>query len=144
MGILERLGNLIGSYLNDGGFGRHEREYPEDPELRAAYEELDEFLGRAGTGERDPEYGGASGAAGGGDYRAAPPGELEADFAELGVPFGSGRKACRDAYKRLLKIHHPDRHGNHEGNMRKATEKTARVNAAYDRIEKWRQTGQSP
>jgi hypothetical protein len=28
--------------------------------------------------------------------------------------------------------------------MKKATEKSARINAAYDRIEKWRATGEEP
>jgi curved DNA-binding protein CbpA len=45
---------------------------------------------------------------------------------------------CKAAYKKLLKLHHPDRHAGHTGNMKKATEKSARINAAYDRIEKWR------
>jgi hypothetical protein len=67
-----------------------------------------------------------------------PPEELRSDFAELGLPFGAGEEECKAAYKRLLKLHHPDRHAGHERNMKKATEKTMRINAAYDRIEKWR------
>jgi DnaJ-domain-containing protein 1 len=96
-----------------------------------------EDAGRADNRGRESDTG-AFGRSGG--PNAAPvPEELRADFAELGVPFGAGEKACRDAYKKLLKLHHPDRHAGHAGNMKKATEKTARVNAAYDRIEKWRE-----
>jgi curved DNA-binding protein CbpA len=47
------------------------------------------------------------------------------------------------AYKKLLKIHHPDRHAGHPGNMKKATEKSARINAAYQKIEHWRETGKT-
>jgi len=38
-------------------------------------------------------------------------------------------------------VHHPDRHAGHPGNMKKATEKSARINAAHQRIERWRETG---
>jgi DnaJ-domain-containing protein 1 len=85
-----------------------------------------------GTGNREGGGGTRQGTA------AGPPEELRPDFAELGLPFGAGAEDCKTAYKRLLKLHHPDRHAGHEGNMKKATEKATRINAAYDRIEKWR------
>jgi curved DNA-binding protein CbpA len=66
---------------------------------------------------------------------------LRGDFAELGLPFDASEEDCKQAYKKLLKIHHPDRHAGHEGNMKKATEKSARINAAYDRIQRWREGG---
>jgi len=66
---------------------------------------------------------------------------LRADFQELSLPFGAGAADCKAAYKKLLKIHHPDRHAGHEGNMKKATAKAARINASYRRIEAWRETG---
>jgi DnaJ-domain-containing protein 1 len=125
MGIFERLGTLIGSYFSENRTGPYEREGAADPELRAAYDELNEYL--AGGALREEQK------------NTVFPEAFRADFAELGVPFGADRKTCRDAYKGLLKLHHPDRHAGHEGNMKKATEKTARVNAAYERIEKQRQ-----
>ena len=135
MGIWERLGNVIKSYLNDEepirkspyGAARHG-----DPDLDAAYEELDDFLrgkdtqGKGGDGRR----------AAGESARPVPP-ELRQDFAELGLTPQASARECKEAYKKLLKIHHPDRHAKHQGNMKKATEKTARVNAAYRRIEEW-------
>jgi DnaJ-domain-containing protein 1 len=69
---------------------------------------------------------------------AGPPEELRPDFAELGLPFGAGPEECKAAYRRLLKLHHPDRHAGHQGNMEKATKKMATINAAYGRIEAWR------
>jgi hypothetical protein len=157
MGIVDRLGNVIRSYLNNdegrsdaGGLFRRENR-GEDPDLRAAYAELDEFL--KGTAWRDSgaEEAGASkagygrektGEAKAGGKSAArnpPPESLRPDFAELGLPFGAGEEECRAAYKRLLKLHHPDRHAGHQGNMEKATKKSARINAAYDRIKIWRE-----
>lgn len=136
----DRLGNVIKSYLNDEDAGlfvnRGGRASSADPDLAAAYEELNDFLsGRerrtGGERPREAKWGGASRA-------AIPPESLRADFAELELPFGASGEECKSAYKRLLKIHHPDRHAGHEGNMKKATEKSARLNTAFERIEKWR------
>ncbi|MDR2631686.1 MAG: J domain-containing protein [Spirochaetaceae bacterium] len=66
---------------------------------------------------------------------------MRRDFEELGLSPGASAAECKAAYKQLLKKHHPDRHAGHPGNMKKATEKSARLNAAYDRIERWRRTG---
>jgi curved DNA-binding protein CbpA len=155
VGIFERLEDLVKSYLNGG-----DDPFPKspggrrsgDPDLNSAYEELDEFLNAGkNSGARGPSgnfsagndrttgngSAGSRNAAG----RNAAPEELRGDFAELGVPFGAPAGECKAAYKQLLKRHHPDRHAGHESNMRKATEKSARVNAAFDRIERWRATG---
>jgi DnaJ-domain-containing protein 1 len=152
VGILDRLGDVIRSYLNDAGpgpSGRSQAGKRVDPDLEAAYEELDDFLS---GGEADfttkrssadkagrPDAPGSS--AGGNAGRGTPPESLRGDFEELGLALGASADACKAAYKQLLKLHHPDRHAGHEGNMRKATAKSARINAAYDRIERWRETG---
>jgi hypothetical protein len=145
MGVFDRLGDVIRSYLNDTGPGPAAdpsagRRYI-DPDLNAAYEELDDFLSgkpRFGRAERSEKT----------EQRAdrpshpPPPESLRRDFDELGIPFGASADECKAAYKKLLKVHHPDRHTaegpGHEGNMKKATDKSARINAAYERIEKWR------
>jgi hypothetical protein len=145
MGIWNRLGNVIKSYLNDedkkifgsgGGYSS-----PGNPDLESAFEELNEYLNvnksrsaNAEPGPRRPESGNKSGA-------QRVPESLRADFAELGVDPGAAAEECKAAYKRLLKIHHPDRHAGHPENFKKATNRTARINAAYDRIEKWRKNG---
>ena len=151
MGIWERLGDVVKSYLHDdadiqSGEKTYSRSAPKDrygqhdPDLDAAYEELDEFLG----GKKDKLAGDKTET---GEDRTAEkirpiprnpvPPELRQDFDELGLSAEASLGECKEAYKKLLKIHHPDRHAVHEGNMKKATEKTARVNAAYSRLEKW-------
>jgi DnaJ-domain-containing protein 1 len=153
VGILDRLGDVIRSYLNVAGAGPSGGSSPGrrsiDPDLEAAYEELDDFLGggKAGLGgdrasagkdsRRDPRSGGRN------PGQGTPPESLRRDFEELRLAFGASPDACKAAYKKLLKLHHPDRHAGHEGNMRKATAKSARINAAYDRIERWRETGKT-
>ena len=142
MGIWERLGNVIKSYLNDDEETR-DRSGPAgygprgggDPDLDAAYEELDDFL-KGGT---------AHAASGGRAERVRPvPAELRGDFAELGLTPEATPGECKEAYKKFLKVYHPDRHAGNPDDMKKATEKTAQVNAAYDRLERWfRSSGDS-
>jgi len=139
MGILGRLGNVVKSYLNDetdaifgkkgygssgGGSGSRG-----DPDLNAAYEELDDFL----NGKESASQGTRSETS----PRRKIPAEILADFAELGLSPDVGAAECKAAYKKLLKIHHPDHHAGNPEALKKATEKTARVNAAYRRIENW-------
>jgi curved DNA-binding protein CbpA len=151
VGIFDRLEDLVKSYFNDGDeplFKSPGGRRPGDPDLASAYEELDEFLNAGRGGASGSFSAGNSRAAGGGPAdgrnsagKNAAPEQLRGDFAELGVPFGASAGECKAAYKQLLKKHHPDRHAGHEGNLKKATEKSARVNAAFDRIERWRATG---
>jgi len=159
MGILDRLGSIINSYFNDfsdktGRYYKSPAGGSDDPDVNAAFEELDDFLNgkKTGTENKRSEYrwsdntDGASGSTRGSSSRTSsnmPPEELRDDFEKLTVPFGADEETCKAAYKKLIKIHHPDRHAGHEGNFKKATERTARINAAWDRIEKWRSTSSS-
>jgi curved DNA-binding protein CbpA len=143
MGIWSRLGSVINSYVNDMiGEGSRESSFQGranlsgDPDFDEAYDELNDFLNgkekrngekeQAGYAWKDRSFAGGK----------LPPEELRADFECLGVPFGADGETCKAAYKKLLKIHHPDRHAGHEGNFKKATERSAKINAAWDRIEK--------
>ena len=146
MSIFERLGTIISSYLNDfggetssrlGSSGERSRSRG-DPDLDAAYEELNDFLNKDGSKSfRRSTENNQSGYYEKTSSVKLPPESLRTDFEYLGVPFGADNETCKAAYKNLLKIHHPDRHAGHEGNYKKATERSAKINAAYDRIEKW-------
>jgi len=145
MGIFDRLGSVISSYLNDfGGETSRKFKYSNsrsgDPDFDAAYDELDDYLKGGGRAANQNSWKDTDSEL---NRRATgpnvPPEELRADFDLLGVSFGADDETCKTAYKKLLKIHHPDRHVSHEGNYKKATEKSAMINAAWDRIEKWRQ-----
>jgi len=140
MGIWDRLETVIKSYLtsddeNVFGGSRQWRSPSQgstsggDPDLNAAYEELNDFLGKDGGREGKREETGKK-------TRPVPE-ELKSDFAEMGLSPDATMEECKEAYKKLLKIHHPDRHAKHEENLKKATAKTARVNASYERLMKW-------
>ena len=146
MGIWDRLGQLFKSYINDDDTlyrDRRSNSYG-DPDLNDAFDELNDYLDKGKTAEDRQQSGAAdftsepfakTGKTAG---KQVPPEELRRDFSELELTFGASSDECKEAYKRLLKIHHPDRHANHEGNFKKASEKTLRLNAAYERICKWR------
>jgi hypothetical protein len=139
MGILDRLGRVIKSYLNDdddilgNSSGVHGSD---DPYMK----ELDDYLNEQSPGSTNTKNSERSSFRQ--QYTTAYPESLAGDFAELGLPVGASAEECKIAYKKLLNIHHPDRHAGHPGNMQKATEKSARINAAYDRIKRWRLTGE--
>ena len=137
MGILDRLGQVLKSYLNndDSTYTSRERSSYNDPDVNAAYDELNEFLNKDKAAESKYDFAAKTGGA---KPKTPVPEELRPDFAELEVVFGASAEECKESYKKLLKIHHPDKHTKHEGNFKKATAKTAKINAAYDRIEKWR------
>jgi DnaJ-domain-containing protein 1 len=129
MGIWDRLGSVIRSYITDESdklFGNRSK-WRTDPDLDAAYEELDGYLkGKDSREETEKQK-----------KPKSVPEEIRQDFTELGLTPDATAEECKEAYKKLLKIHHPDRHAKHEGNMNKATNKSARVNAAYDRLVVW-------
>ncbi len=153
--FFDRLGDVIKSFFDDEDhsvFG-DSRSKVRDPDLNAAFEELDDFLNEGKTRghvrEGDDPRARTSHQS---DYanssywrtqqaKGQIPDIIKRDFAELGLPVGASAELCKAAYKKLLKLHHPDRHAGHSGNMKKATEKSSRINASYQRIEAWRTTG---
>jgi len=145
MGLMDRLGSVIKSYLNDFGSdapggssprSRFQRKNS-DPDFDAAYEELDEFLNKDKKEKQASQSEQGEQSVQGEQKGRSVPKELFPDFAELGLSHEATFEECKSAYKELLKIHHPDKHSKHPDNMKKATEKSARVNSSYKRLENW-------
>jgi hypothetical protein len=165
--LFDRFGNLLKSWVNSGASnerpfsdpyqGSHDgagrRNATGDPFLDDAMAELDAYLeddrearsrlerereARRRAEEqaraRKPGYGSSGQGAG-------PPDKLVAAYKTLGLPFGASFAEVKAAYKRLLKEHHPDKHGSSPENQKNATETSARINDAYSVIETWRDTG---
>ena len=151
--IFDRLGNLLKSWLNDGDDGR-EKPFG-DPDARRtgdgyfddAMDELNAFLSEDRAKQeklaRDREERARAEA----EARArtsrpsGPPRKLVDAYRTLGLEPGATFEKVRSAYKRLLKEHHPDRHGDSPEKQKKATETAARINDAYRVIETWHDTG---
>ena len=124
------MGSVLKSYISDDTqhiFGEKvnwRSKTGKDPDLDAAYEELDDFLNGTDSKKREPPS-------------KPVPKEIIQAFAELGLEPDASLEECKEAYKKLLQKHHPDRHAKHQKNMEKATDKTARLNTAYKRLQGW-------
>ena len=148
MGIIDYF-----DHLGDRWEHKRTKQHFSDPDVEAAYEELNDYLkGNSEKKRFDDEINSGKRNFTGNpntqkNQRPNPtsqiPETIKQAFAELGLSPEATPDECKATYKKLLKIHHPDRHAGHEGNMKKATEKSARINSAFDRIEKWRQTGKA-
>jgi DnaJ-domain-containing protein 1 len=133
-----------------------------DPDLDEAMAELDDFLdmGRTETearqraseraSERTEErraredaarsrgsYGGASDSR----FSGGPPAAIVQAYRMLGLAYGTPFPQVKAAYKRLLMQNHPDRNSATPEQLKRSTEISAQINAAYQRIETWTTTG---
>lgn len=159
--IFDRLGTILRSFMNDdepfSECRSGERPFSNpassgDPFLDEAMEELDAFLNddrereerlRREREERaEREYrGGQDRSSGGQGFRTNERAKLAAAYKVLGLAPTAGFDEVRASYKRLLKLHHPDRHGADPEAQKRATEVCARINDAYRIIETWKDTG---
>lgn len=122
--FFDKLGNLLRSII---------REEPEDninqrdPDLRAAWEEIDEFLK---TGYNRPRSSAQSR-----PVKDIPvPESYKQDFINLEVPPAASLEEVRRSYKKLLRKYHPDRHADNPQKQQMATKITQKLNASYQRI----------
>jgi DnaJ-domain-containing protein 1 len=108
---------------------------PADPDLAAAWDELNEYLGsdRREAGGGSP-HGGDRKDSRGPRSAPMPPESLRPDYANLEVPFGADIETVRRSYKRLVLHYHPDRHAGSPETLRVATEITKKVNESFERI----------
>ena len=119
--LFDRLGDLLRTVLGgDGGTttgaGRRQGRpsHIDDPDLAAAWDELDDFLdsddprpepaAQASGSYRPGEAGAGRTAA-----KKDPRDHLSVDYETLEVAFGAPMSDVKRAYKRLIQRHHPDR-----------------------------------
>jgi len=63
--------------------------------------------------------------------------DFEACYTVLGLPFGAGLKEINDRWRKLSRVHHPDRHMTDPKAYRQALEKQKQLNNARDLLKKW-------
>lgn len=145
--LFDRLGNLLRSLFQDDEepqVGSARRRASLDPDMDAAWEELDEFLKTGKNSARSSRYedyqrrstGGGTGTAG-----ERIPEEIKRDYANLEVPLSADLETVRKAYHRLIRQYHPDRFANNPEKFKNATEITQKINQSYQRIKRYRETG---
>jgi DnaJ-domain-containing protein 1 len=165
--IFDRLERLIKSWLtmDDGDRVSGGSRSSGDPDLDAAMSELDDFLGSSRTETEEREHaqaaererkarlererasrtGAGSGTYGQGGQAYSAQAEarraLEESYKTLSLPYGSPFVEVKAAYKKLLKIHHPDLNAQTPESLKRATAISSRINVAYQLIEAWEQSG---
>ncbi|MGO9310560.1 MAG: J domain-containing protein [Spirochaetia bacterium] len=149
-GFIDRLADLLKALLGDGGSSRRGsstegRAGPgsgeaafRDPDVREAWEELDEYM-RGGAGARGSAGGRSAEGHGAEEHksrRPRPPVDesLRQDYANLEVPFGADIETVRKSYKTLILRYHPDKHAGDPEKLRIALEITKKINESFERI----------
>jgi DnaJ-domain-containing protein 1 len=129
--FFDRLGDFLRTLLDGQETTGRTGGAAQDPYMREAYAELDEYLRtgrsrpRPAAGERqEPPR----------QPAPPPPSELRRDYANLEVPFGAPLAQVRQAHRRLLGKYHPDRFDQDPRKQQLATAITQRLNESYQRI----------
>jgi len=144
--LFERFQRLLRSYIRFGAPSdewfeqSHSDTDYDDTDYQEAWNELDEFLQNGSTAKHTGPTGNTSQTAGtskAGTTERLPPEELRKDYSLLGIPFGASFTEVRNAYRRLMRMHHPDLHASDSTRQREATYTSQQLNTAYQRIKAW-------
>ena len=137
--LLDRFHRLLRSMFqtSDGDFRFNEDifENDDDADYREAWEELEDFLGSSSSGSNRSRN--RSTSAEGAKSHHLPPEELREDYKRLGVSFDASFEEVKLAHRKLVKEHHPDRHGGDPQRLKRATETTQSLNYSFAKIKAW-------
>jgi hypothetical protein len=141
-GFIDRLAELLKTLFGNGAgnpvdardTGAHGSDPQRfvDPDVQAAWEELDEYI-RTGT---NTSSGRSSRSQGGERARRphAPEESLRQDYANLEVSFGADIEVVRESYKRLMLKYHPDKFPGNPEKQKLALEIAKKINQSFERI----------
>ena len=136
-GFIDRLAELLKS-LFAGDRGSQEstswRRPPVDPDVQAAWEELEEYMRTGASGAREGSASGRSESGGRSAGRPRVDESLRQDYANLEVPFGADMEEVRASYKRMMLKYHPDRYPGDPEKQRLALEIAKKINQSFERI----------
>ncbi len=132
--LFDRLGRLFRSWSTD----KSSDSFTEDPDQRAAEEELDAFL--RGEPPRRPSSQGSKSYHHERPTHEAPKPALDpkilSAYQVLGLTGNESWGAIETAHKALLRQHHPDRHANNPRAYQEATLISQRLNEAFQTLKK--------
>ncbi len=125
--IIERFNRLVKSMFvdtSDIDFNYNNFSGNDNNDYAEAWEELNDFLSSPEYDQTTPSV-------------PKTPEILRQDFNNIGVPFDSDFSVTKEAYKNLLKRHHPDKNNTTTQSMKSATEKTKNLNISFQKIKAW-------
>ncbi|MGA2547557.1 MAG: J domain-containing protein [Rectinemataceae bacterium] len=149
--IFDRFERLFKSWVSgsaDGG--TQSPRYSGNSDFDAAMDELDDYLdaGRTETearerdrARREREEAARRAATSSSARPHGPPAALVQAYRSLGLSYGVPFPEVKAAYKRLLMQNHPDRNSATPEQLKRSTEISVQLNAAYQRIETWNAKG---
>jgi len=133
--FFDRLGSLFKSIFTDDekSSSNHTGRYYDD-DMQDAWDELEDFLneGKAERPKRERPEAGREDA--GTSRRKAQQEALRQDYANLKVPFATPFAEVKNAYKKLLRQYHPDKHAADPSKQKIATEITQKINQSFQKI----------
>lgn len=133
--IIERFNRLIKSMFIDTeniDFGHDDLSDNTNSDYTEAWDELNDFLSDSGSVNRKstiPKDNSSS-------YPKTPE-ILRPDYLNMEVPFGADFKTTKNAYKKLVIKYHPDKNSSSTESIKKATEKTKKLNISFQKIKAW-------
>lgn len=157
--LFDRFGDLLKSWTRpsepySGPFSEPARgQRSGDPDVDEAMAELDAYLDddktaqerlrreREARQEAERQRANAKSQSSGPRQASGPPSKLVKAYKTLGLTYGVPFEQAKASYKRLLKEHHPDKHGSTPEAQKRATETSARINDAFRIVETWHDTG---
>jgi len=155
--IFDRFERLFKSWVSgsvdsaEGLFGTTQTRHPSgNSDYDDAMSELDDYLdtGRTETeardrekARRDREAASRRASATSTGRPSGPPAALVQAYRSLGLSHGVPFSEVKAAYKRLLMQNHPDRNSATPEQLKRSTEISVQLNAAYQCIETWNATG---
>ena len=131
--IIERFNRLIKSMFVDTGdinFAYDDFSENGDSDYAEAWDELNDFLSDKGSVNKNNST----------DKKTSipkTPEVLRQDYLNMGVPFGSDFNITKNAYKKLIIKYHPDKNSSNTESIKKATEKTKKLNISFQKIKAW-------
>ena len=128
--IFDRLGNLLKSVFQEGESESGNPDSFSDPDMRSAWEELDDFMNEEPTGEKTTTFRSAE--------SGTIPEEIRNAYKVLGVTVNAHNSEIGKSYKSLLLKHHPDRFATDPTKMSEATERTKQINNAFQLIKAYK------
>ena len=132
--FVDRLADFLKSLFGDdkGGNGKESPTGPggfRDPDLKEAWEELDDYMRTGTSRSAGPERHRTTSS----EPRPPDPG-LRQDYANLEVPFGADIETVHTSYKHLMLKYHPDKHFGDPEKQKIALEITKKINESFERI----------
>ncbi len=134
--IFDRFGNLLKSFLRDEESTHTGKTSFSDPDLQDAWNELEDFLNSEESEDSQDTRSTSTPA----EERKLPA-ELQKDYRLLKTEPGAPLEEVAKSYRKLLRIHHPDRYAADPAAFAEATERTKKLTSAFRRIKEYTQTG---